>query len=434
MAEVTVVTDITKIPDVLLRRVARFVAQDAQDAQDGAASLVALRSSSRRMRDAVDPAALAEAMRAAPTQILSTRRLLLKLKDDPELARSFVGCTTHSAVILSRLVDLSKAVKSAPSSESLTEDEKKNVQAVAVQIIESARGPLIESLKRATVKGEPMYDDPHRLADEVIERLKSGGYPRIPTVVTYANGYMDEFHMIRKAIEKFVSSTRSERSHSTFGPLCLWDVSGTRDFDSACRANTNFSSDLYWDTSSATSMQKAFAHNREFMGDVSTWDVSKVMDMSMMFYGSGIRNSGIAYWNTARLDYAGGMFSGSSIQPDVDLSKWNTKNCIDMSRMFENTSIVDSGIGHWDVSSAKTDYMLQGTRFTGDLDKWPAKQRRDARAPYDVRRLRPTRFGTAEPLDGPFDPRSFFADLVRAKSAQQAESAEGADSDVCTLM
>jgi hypothetical protein len=119
--------DITKIPDVLLRRVAHFVAQDAQDAHDGAASLVAISSSSRRMRYAVEPAALADAMRAAPPQILSTRRLLLKLKDDPELAKSFVGRTTHSAVILSRLVDLSKAVKSAPSSESLTEDEKKTV-------------------------------------------------------------------------------------------------------------------------------------------------------------------------------------------------------------------------------------------------------------------------------------------------------------------
>jgi hypothetical protein len=242
-------TDITKIPDGLLRRVAHFVAQDAQD---GAASLVALRSSSMRMKGAVEPAAIAHAMRAAPPQILSTRRLLLKLKDDPELARSFVSATTHSAVILSRLVDLSKAVKSAPSSESLTEDDKKNVQAVAAQIIESARGPLLESLKRATVKGEPMYDDPERLADEVIERLKKGR----------ANRQLDDRFRVKQELLAFLKSPRGERSLQAplkFGPLCLWDVSGITDLTHACSASDPpFSSDLYWSTSQATSMDGMF--------------------------------------------------------------------------------------------------------------------------------------------------------------------------------
>jgi surface protein len=429
MAEVKEVTDITKIPDALLRRVVRFVAQDAQD---GAASLVALRSSSLRMKGAVEPAAIAHAMRAAPTQILSTLRLLLKLKDDPELARSFVGATTHKAVLLSRLVDLSKAATSAPSSGSLTKDEKKNVQAVAVQIIESARGPLLESLKRATVNGEPMYDDPERLADKVIKQLKGGGYPRIPPFAVGA---------IRHQVEWYVGRARSERSHCIYGPLCLWDVSDTKDFDGACCTDPDhFSADLYWNTSSATTMRSTFSKNKDFTGDLSTWDVSNVRDMGRMFMKAGIRNSGVAYWNTASLHHALGMFYESNLQLDVDLSKWNTKNCEDMRHMFGKTAIIDSGIGRWDVSAAQTDYMLQGTRFSGNLDKWPAKQRNDALngvlTRFGTRRTasRPTRFGTAKPPDGPFDPRSFFADLVRAKSVQRAESAEDTDSDACTLM
>jgi hypothetical protein len=424
MAELTEGTDIAKIPDVLLRRVAHFVAQDAQD---GGASLVALRSSSLRMKGAVDPAALADAMRAASTQILSTRRLLLKLKDDPELAKSFVGATTHSAVILSRLVDLSKAVKSAPSSESLTEDDKKNVQAVAVQIIESARGPLIESLKRATVKGEPMYDDPDRLADEVIERLKKG-----KTYLQVGPGV---------EVQAFLRSTASERAKCANGPLCLWDVSAIKDFHYACASSSNappFSSDLYWSTSSATSMQGVFYSNTEFKGDLSTWDVSNVKMMRSMFANSGIQNSGIAYWNTACLQDASYMFSESGLRPDVDLSKWNTKHCSDMDSMFKKTAIVNSGIGRWDVRAAKTDYMLEGTHFSGDLDEWPMKQRDDALkgvlTRFGTRRTtsRPTRFGTDEPAVR--DLRSVFADLHREQSAQRARSADGPGFDECILM
>jgi hypothetical protein len=278
-----------------------------------------------------------------------------------------------------------------------------------------------------------MYNDPDRLADEVIERLKKGR-----TYMPVGPGV---------EVQAFLRSTASERAKCANGPLCLWDVSAIKDFHYACASSSNappFSSDLYWSTSLATSMQGVFYSNTEFKGDLSTWDVSNVKMMRSMFANSGIQNSGIAYWNTACLQDASYMFSESGLRPDVDLSKWNTKNCRDMSSMFENTAIVDSGIGRWDVSSVVlTGNMLQGTRFSGNLDKWPAKQRRaalkgckGALTRFGTRRTAswPTRFGTAEPRDPPFDPRSFFADVVRAKSVQRAGSAEDAESDACTLM
>jgi surface protein len=423
MAEVT---DIANIPAWVLRLVAHFVAQD------GATSLVAFRSSGRHMRDAAETVALAHAMRAAPRQTLSTRRLLLALKDDPELAKSFVGASTHSPVILSRLVDLSKAVTSAASSRSLTQEQKDSVRAVAVQLIESARGQLLESLKRATVNGAPMYEEHERLAGEVIERLKGGGYPPI----TYEKGQWgpSENHLGAE-VQEFVGSARYQRAQCNYGPLCLWDVSAVTDLYYSCATNPPFSSDLYWNTSQATCMSGVFHSNTEFKGDLSTWDVSNVKKTDSMFSESGIQNSGIAYWNTASLQDASHMFSHSSLLPEVDLSKWNTKNCEDMRHMFAKTAIVDSGIGRWNVSAAKTDYMLRGTRFSGIFENWPAKQHADAVNGVLSRfgtTSRLTRFGTAELLDL----RSVFADLARAKSAQRAESAEGEErsSEGCTLM
>jgi surface protein len=114
-------------------------------------------------------------------------------------------------------------------------------------------------------------------------------------------------------------------------------------------------------------MSGVFHSNTEFKGDLSTWDVSNVKKADSMFHKSGIQNSGIAYWNTASLQDASEMFSNSNLLPEVDLSKWNTKSCEDMSYMFAKTAIVDSGIGRWNVSAAKTDYMLQGTRATSKI-------------------------------------------------------------------
>jgi hypothetical protein len=198
----------------------------------------------------------------------------------------------------------------------------------------------------------------------------------------------------------------------------------------------------YWNTASLEDASYMFCESglRPDV-DLSKWNTQHCRDMSSMFYKTAIVDSGIGHWNTASLQVASYMFADSAIGPDVDLSKWNTKNCRDMSYMFENTAIVDSGIGRWDVSSVVlTGSMLKGTRFSGNLDKWPENLRKSALSGvltrFGTRRTAswPTRFGTAEPRDMPFDPRSFFADLVRAKSVQRAGSAEDADSDACTLM
>ena len=172
-----------------------------------------------------------------------------------------------------------------------------------------------------------------------------------------------------------------------YGPLCLWDVSGITNFEWACRGGflsvRYFSSDLFWDTRSATTMANMFLYNAQFRGYIGTWDVSKVEDMAGMFSSAGIEDSGIGNWNTRSLADTSLMFGGSpNLSAGLDLSRWTFREGCNMLGMFWQSSIVDCGIGEWDVSSANTERMLEDAgKFTGHRSlkepKWP-KEKIDA--------------------------------------------------------
>ena len=162
-----------------------------------------------------------------------------------------------------------------------------------------------------------------------------------------------------------------------YGPMCMWDVSHVKNFSFACSVlheeeDAPFNSDLYWDTSSATSMREMFSENREFRGDLSTWDVSKVRDAEKMFCNTRIEDSGIGSWDVRSLVTARGMFTGAvSLRRELNLSRWNVRNCTDLCQMFAGSSITDSGIGKWTLHrDANTFLMLQACAFRGDLSGW----------------------------------------------------------------
>jgi hypothetical protein len=223
-----------------------------------------------------------------------------------------------------------------------------------------------------------MYRDPIALAKEVIERLKGGGYEKI----TMLPGNLS------LESSRFIEDERGDRARliEKHGPLCLWDVSEHNDLSRPFSVMpdwvmpawyTGFSSDLFWNTSSATTMAKMFRHNAQFKGYIGTWDVRKVKDMEMMFRGAGIEDSGIGSWNTKGLSSARSMFEGArGLSRDLTLSRWTFGPKPNLSSMFEGSGIVDCGIGNWDVSQANTLNMLKDAkRFTGfeslKPPKWP---------------------------------------------------------------
>ena len=70
--------------------------------------------------------------------------------------------------------------------------------------------------------------------------------------------------------------------------------------------------------------------------------------MHSMFEESGIVDSGIGAWDTRSLTSANKMFAGArNIRPEFDLSRWNVSVLVDLDYMFRESSVVHAGLAAW---------------------------------------------------------------------------------------
>ena len=204
-------------------------------------------------------------------------------------------------------------------------------------ILEAQLAGLERSLTDATVDGRPMYA--HVNADRVIARLVAGGYPPLWLSV--------DAHI--RAFVELAPEARAEYAH---GPICVWDTSGCRYAHAICEAagaaRAQWSSDLFWETGALVGTEGLFCKNAEFHGSLATWDVRRVLTMHSMFEESGIVDSGIGAWDTRSLTSTNKMFAGArNIHPEFDLSRWNVSALVDLDYMFRESSVVHAGLAAW---------------------------------------------------------------------------------------
>ena len=76
---------------------------------------------------------------------------------------------------------------------------------------------------------------------------------------------------------------------------------------------TSFNGDIsQWDVSRVIAMYGMFGYASSFTGDISKWDVSSVTDMSLMFYGALSFNRDIAKWDVSSVKRMERMFYGTT--------------------------------------------------------------------------------------------------------------------------
>jgi surface protein len=129
------------------------------------------------------------------------------------------------------------------------------------------------------------------------------------------------------------------------------------------------------DLSRVIDMSAMFYNADSFNGDISNWDTSSVTDMSSMFNSIDSFNGDISNWDTSSVTDMRYMFT-YAVSFNGDISNWDTSSVTDMKWMFNSAVLFNGDISNWDTSSVTdmgsmlTNTSLSTNNYDKILDKW----------------------------------------------------------------
>ena len=149
----------------------------------------------------------------------------------------------------------------------------------------------------------------------------------------------------------------------TYGDISTWNVSAITDMSDLFNGKQNITTlDLSgWDTSNVTDMSAMFRDCSNLTSlNVSNFDTSSVTDMGVMFMGcSALTSLNVSNFNTSNVTRMPSMFSGCSALTSLDVSKFDTSSSTILGSMFYDCSSLTSlDVSKFDTSSVKTFYMM----------------------------------------------------------------------------
>ena len=149
------------------------------------------------------------------------------------------------------------------------------------------------------------------------------------------------------AIDEYISNKAS--AISVYGDINTWDVTNITDMSNLFYQQGSFNENISdWDTSNVTRMANMFMFCSSFNQDIGNWDTSKVTDMSNLFRMANSFNQDIGGWNTSNVTDMYGMFNGAE-SFNQDIGGWNTSNVTKMNAMFYFAISFNQDISNWCV-------------------------------------------------------------------------------------
>ena len=88
-------------------------------------------------------------------------------------------------------------------------------------------------------------------------------------------------------------------------------------------------------------------------GEINTWDVSLITDMSSLFFQKATFNEAIGAWDVSNVTNMNAIFREAS-SFNQDISNWDVSNVTDMGWMFRHAAAFSSDVSNlsnWDVSN-----------------------------------------------------------------------------------
>ena len=178
----------------------------------------------------------------------------------------------------------------------------------------------------------------------------------------------DKDYLQSAVVDCLKLSREGDCSGGPHGPIGEWDVSKVTDMSWIFWGAESFDGDISkWDVSRVIDMRYMFTITK-FNGDISKWDVSRVTNMRAMFANANLFNGDISKWDVSSVVLMDQMFMDAA-SFNGDISKWDVSNVKDMSHMLRSAKSFNSDISKWDVSSVTTmDQLFMGaTSFNQQL-------------------------------------------------------------------
>ncbi len=151
-----------------------------------------------------------------------------------------------------------------------------------------------------------------------------------------------------------------------------WNVSRVSNltgmFYKASRFNASLSS---WNVENVTNMSYLFGDATNFNQSIANWNVAKVTNMSAMFYQASTFNQPLGNWNVSKVTDMSFMFSAATAF-DQPLDNWNVGNVTNMGAMFYQARAFNQSIEKWNVSQVTnmTNLFRAASAFNQPLNPW----------------------------------------------------------------
>ena len=175
----------------------------------------------------------------------------------------------------------------------------------------------------------------------------------------------------------FFENVKGEIRFQSTIPLDTSNVVNMR----AMFAGTKFNQDISsWNTSKVTDMSHMFSGATAFNQPLNNWDVSNVVNMRAMFRVAYNFNQPLNNWNVSNVTNMAEMFQRAR-GFNQNINNWDTSKVENMSWMFSEATSFNQPIGNWDISKViDMSYMFQSAAaFNQPLNNWNASKVTDMR-------------------------------------------------------
>ncbi|KAK2144003.1 hypothetical protein LSH36_793g00013 [Paralvinella palmiformis] len=186
------------------------------------------------------------------------------------------------------------------------------------------------------------------------------------------DGSTEEYTL--KVINKPITRAELVKHLNKGGDLTMLNTSTITDMKNLFQGS-HFNQDISrWDVSKVTDMSQMFYNAKVFNGDLSRWDVSKVTRMSQMFYNAKVFNGDLSRWDVSNVTHMDSMFYNAKVF-NGDLSRWDVSKVTHMSALFYNAVNFNGDLSRWDVSNVNMMWrMFYGAAsFNQDISSWKGK-------------------------------------------------------------